>query len=59
MKENHLMSVNQIYHLEVSKIMQRVVLEVAPKPITLLFENQVRTHSTRTRSASHHRSLIG
>ena len=53
MKENNLMSVNQIYHLEVSKIMQRVVLEVAPKPITLLFENEVRTHSTRTRSASH------
>ena len=53
MKENKLMSVNQIYHLEVGKVMQRVVLEVAPKPITLLFENQIMNRSARTRSASH------
>ena len=58
MKENKLMSVNQIYHLEVSKVMQRVVLEVAPKPLTLLFENQIMNRSARTRSASHiHRQL--
>ena len=53
MKENKLMSVNQIYELETCKIMQQVVLEVAPQPLLDLFENQIRPLTTQTRSSSH------
>ena len=52
MKEHKLLSVNQIYHLEVSKIMQKYSLKSIPAPFYDIFENQTRTSRTRTRSAS-------
>ena len=53
MKENNLLSVNQIYHLEVAKIMQKYTLKKIPSPFLEIFESQIRTSRTRTRSASY------
>ena len=50
MKEYKLLSVNQIYHLEVAKIMQKYTLKAIPSPFFDIF--QIRTSQTRTRSAS-------
>ena len=52
MKENKLLSVNQIYHLEIAKIMQKYTLKTIPIPFLKIFEGQIRTSRTRTRSAS-------
>ena len=52
MKEHKLLSVNQIYHLEVAKIMQKYFLKSIPLPFLDIFDNQIRSARTRTRSAS-------
>ena len=52
MKEHKLLSVNQIYHLEVAKIMQKYSLKTIPSPFFDIFRGQIRTTQTRTRSAS-------
>ena len=52
MKEHKLLSVNQIFHLEISKIMQRVVLQTIPSPFTRVFENQYGPSSIYNRSSS-------
>ena len=52
MKENKLLSVNQIYHLEVAKVMQKYSLKTIPAPFFDIFERQIRTSQTRTRSGS-------
>ena len=52
MKENKLLSVNQIYHLEVAKLMQKYALRTIPLPFIDIFDNQTRTSRTRTRSNS-------
>ena len=49
MKENNLLSVNQIYHLEVSKLMQKYTLKTIPSPFYNIFQRQIRTSSTSTR----------
>ena len=50
MKENKLPSVNQIYYLEVAKLMQKYVLRTIPSPINDIFKEQVRTTDIHTRS---------
>ena len=50
MKENKLLSVNQIYHVEVSKIMQRHALGDIPSPFTDMLKGQIRLTEMRTRS---------
>ncbi len=52
MKENNLLSVNQIYHLEVAKLMQKYALKTIPSPFLSIFENQIRTLQRSTRSGS-------
>jgi len=52
MKENKLLSMNQIYHLEVAKVMQKFSLKTIPTPFFDIFERQIRTSQTRTRSGS-------
>ena len=53
MKENKLLSVNQIYELEISKIMQKLALGVIPTPFQNIFRDQVRVSgTTTTRSAT-------
>ena len=53
MKENRLMSVNQIFTLESAKTMQGVILKKSPVPISAIFANRVRTTQTQTRSGSY------
>ena len=48
MKENRLMSVNQIFTLESAKTMQGVILKKSPVPISAIFANRVRTTETQT-----------
>ena len=52
MIENKILSINQIFHLEISKLMQRVALNFIPSPFTDIFQNQERTLSMTTRSSS-------
>ena len=52
MKENNLLSVNQIYHLEVSKVMQKLALKSIPAPFYDIFKKLTRTSSTTTRSGA-------
>ena len=52
MKENNLFSVNQIYHIEISKIMQKYALKSIPTPFYDIFHRQIRTSNTAARSAT-------
>ena len=52
MKENKLLSVNQIYHLEISKLMQKLTLKSLPSPFYDIFKSQTRTTGTFTRSGT-------
>ena len=52
MKENGMLSVNQIFHLETAKIMQRVSLGAIPVPFIDIFRNQTRTATMVTRYSS-------
>ena len=54
MGENKILSVNQTFHLEISKLMQRVAIGFVPSPFTNIFENQERSLSVTTRSASNY-----
>ena len=42
MRENQLLSVNQIYHVEISKIMQKVALGIGPMAFQNLFLKQIK-----------------
>ena len=42
MKEKKLLSVNQIYHVEISKIMQKIALGTGPTAFQNLFQNQIK-----------------
>ena len=52
MKENKLLSVNQIFHVEVAKLMHNVTLESIPKPFLNIFSRQTRLSTTSTRSGT-------
>ena len=52
MKDNGLLSVNQIHHLEVAKVMQRHALKSIPLPFTEIFKKLTRTSTTSTRSGT-------
>ena len=52
MKENNLLSVNQIYHIEISKLMQKYALKTIPSPFISIFKKLTRTSSTTTRSGT-------
>ena len=52
MIENNIPSVNQIYNLEVGKLMQKLALGTIPPPFIDMFESQIRESSMVTRSAS-------
>ena len=52
MIENKLLSNNQIFHLEISKLMQRLELDFIPSPFVEIFKNQERSSSMSTRSSS-------
>ena len=52
MKENEIMSVNQIFHSEIAKIMRRVDLNTIPTPFIDIFKNQRRTATMVTRCSS-------
>ena len=47
-----LLSVNQIFNLEVGKFMQRLALEIIPIPFLSMFSDQERVSERETRSAS-------
>ena len=50
MKEHNLPSVNQIYHLEIAKLMQKHALNITPSPIGDIFNSQSRISTVHTRS---------
>ena len=52
MKENKLLSVNQIYHFEIAKLMHKFTLSSIPKPLHDIFVSQTRPSNTSTRGAS-------
>ena len=52
MKENKLLSVNQIYHFETAKLMHRFTISSIPKPLHDIFVSQTRPSNTGTRGAS-------
>ena len=52
MLDNKILSVNQIFSLEISKLMQRVAIGYIPSPFTDIFQNQERLSSITTRSSS-------
>ena len=52
MKEHKLLSVNQIYNVEISKLMQRLALGTIPAPFNVIFQDQIRTPCSSTRSAT-------
>ena len=52
MKEHNILSVNQIYQVEVSKLMQKYVLKSIPSPFVKMFQTQTRTTTTSTRSGT-------
>ena len=57
MSENKILSNNQIYHLEVAKIMQRVTLNSIPAPFIDIFKNQTRPSRMVTRCSSRYFQL--
>ena len=52
MKEHNILSVNQIYQVEVSKLMQKYALKSIPSPFVKMFQTQTRTTATSTRSGT-------
>ena len=52
MRELKMLSVNQIHHLEVAKIMAKVKLGMIPEPFSDILENQTRLSTIVTRRAS-------
>ena len=52
MKENEIMSVNQIFHSEIAKIMLRVDLSIIPARFIDIFDSQSRTVTMVTRCSS-------
>ena len=52
MIDNKILSTNQIYYLEVAKVMKRVNLGLIPAPFIDILQNQVRTSTMVTRRAS-------
>ena len=52
MKENELLSVHQIYNIELAKIMQKHILGFLPTPLTNIFEDQTRSTQIQSRSAT-------
>ena len=52
MKESNLPSVNQIYHIETLKLMQKYALKTIPSPFISIFKKITRTSSTTTRSGT-------
>ena len=54
MIDNELLSVNQIFNVEISKLMQRVALDFIPSPFTDIFQNQERLSHITTRSSSNY-----
>ena len=51
-KENSLLSNNQIYNCEIAKLIQKVTLHEAPSSISLVFKEQRRIEGMTTRSFS-------
>ena len=51
MKENKLLSVNQIYNIELAKIMQKHTLGSLPESFTPIFKDQTRLTQMQSRSA--------
>ena len=51
MKENKLFSVNQIYNLELAKLMQKHALGTLPAPFSDMFRDQMRQTHIQSRSA--------
>ena len=43
---------NQIYQVEVGKVMQRVTIESIPKPFTDMFDSQLKIYGVRIKSSS-------
>ena len=54
MKDSNLLSINQIYHSEISKLYHKLENGTIPNCFTELFENQTRESTIRTRSRSTH-----
>ena len=52
MAENKILSVNQIFHLEIAKTMQTLGLKTIPSPFMEMFNTQVRTTTMVSRSSS-------
>ena len=52
MKENKLLSVNQIYQVEIAKLMHKHTLGDIPSPFKDIFQSQVRQSGMRSRSNS-------
>ena len=52
MKENKFLSVNQIYNIELAKIMQKNALGSLPTPLKLVFQGQTRQTQIQSRSAT-------
>ena len=52
MKDNNILSVNQIYHFEMAKIIQRLALNGAPEAIQSIFEQHSRLVDVNLRSGS-------
>ena len=52
MKEHSILSVNQIFHLEISKLMHKIMLNIAPKALVSIFQNQTRAVNAQTRSSN-------
>ena len=50
LKEQNILSVNQIFNVEIAKLMQRLHLGEAPKSISNIFTNQRRVINVQTRS---------
>ena len=53
-ENNIFQSINQIYNLEVGKLIQKLALGIIPPPFINMFESQIRESSLVTRSASHY-----
>ena len=54
MKDSNLLSINQMYHSEISKLYHKLENGTIPDCFTQLFENQIRASNIRTRSSSTH-----
>ena len=49
-----MLSVNQVFHLEIAKLMQKVTLGAIPIPFIDTFKSQMRTSAMVTRSSSNY-----